>query len=246
MKRLALILDVQSPPRPQLSVRMQNNRGGQHRRAQLIVSTVSATTSLTSILGGRSVRIDWYFTLFTSMECVHPFGGVVRLLRWSPSRSWTPQTRIEPTDGFAASLESSEEKRGRRGRFNPTFQPFTRFCKKLLFLDWLEDTTCVVGCTCMCDGLWWGWVRIQKHMKNWLECRANKWVITPLFTLTWGELCWIQLLAGMTHQDSSWPQESMLSCTESVWNTLDPCSFSRFWNTASCKGNEGFGRYGGW
>ena len=30
----------------------------------------------------------------------------------------------------------------------------------------------------------------------------------------------------------------MLSCTESVWNTLHPCSFSRFWNTASCKDNE--------
>ena len=23
-----------------------------------------------------------------------------------------------------------------------------------------------------------------------------------------------------------------------MWNTLDPCSFSRFWNTASCKDNE--------
>ena len=34
------------------------------------------------------------------------------------------------------------------------------------------------------------------------------------------------------------PNGSLFSCTESVWNTLDPCSFSCFWNTASCKDNE--------
>ena len=35
------------------------------------------------------------------------------------------------------------------------------------------------------------------------------------------------------------PKGSMLSCTESVWNTLHPCSFLRFWNIVSCGDKKG-------
>lgn len=35
------------------------------------------------------------------------------------------------------------------------------------------------------------------------------------------------------------PKGSLLSSTESVWNTLDPCSFSRFWNIISCNDKSG-------